>query len=447
MKIYVVGTGYVGLVTGACFAAKGNEVTCIDVDARKIEHLRNGVLPIYEPGLDTLVTAAIQAGTLQFATSLAETLAQETPDAVFIAVGTPSDEDGSADLQYVLSVAREVGRFLTARTLVVDKSTVPVGTADLVSQAIAEELSRRNVALEFEVVSNPEFLKEGAAIDDFMNPDRIVIGAASAHAREVLTRLYEPFVSGDLSRIHVMHRRDAEMTKYAANAMLALRITFMNELAVLCDALHVDIDKVRQGIGADTRIGPHALYAGCGFGGSCFPKDVRALIYAGEQAGVSLNMLKSVEARNASQKRYLADKIVSHYGTADLTNKTFAVLGLAFKAGTDDVRESPALEIIQALLEKGAAVQVFDPVAAETGRQALALEGVQPGAYVMASSTTEALSAADALVVVTDWAEFKQLTIEQLQGLTDKVVFDGRNIFNPVEVKAAGLTYYGIGRQ
>ncbi len=447
MKIVVVGTGYVGLVTGTCFASKGNDVVCVDTDHKKIQNLLKGVLPIYEPGLDALVSDSVAQGHLRFSTSLAQTLAEQTPDMVFIAVGTPPGEDGSADLKYVLGVAGEIGASLQGPTLVIDKSTVPVGTAAKVRAQVQAELDRRGSALTFDVVSNPGFLKEGAAIDDFMNPDRVVVGVESEHAGRLMTELYLPFVAGDTRKIYVMAPKDAEMTKYAANSMLAVRITFMNELAVLCDRLGVDIDQVRQGIGSDRRIGTHFLFAGCGFGGSCFPKDVKALIHMGGQVDVSLGLLDKVEARNETQKEYLLDKIDAHFGRDNIAGKTFAMWGLAFKPGTDDMREAPSLVIIRGLLERGANVVAHDPVALETAQAAMAMEGIDASRVRLVEQREEALEGADALVVVTEWADYKAVTPAALaKSLKSGLVFDGRNIFAPAAMKAHGLDYYGIGR-
>lgn len=447
MKIVVVGTGYVGLVTGTCFASKGNDVVCVDTDHKKIQNLLKGVLPIYEPGLDALVSDSVAQGHLRFSTSLAQTLAEQTPDMVFIAVGTPPGEDGSADLKYVLGVAGEIGANLQGPTLVIDKSTVPVGTAARVRAQVQAELDRRGSNITFDVVSNPEFLKEGAAIDDFMNPDRVVVGVESELAGALMTELYMPFVAGDARKIYVMAPKDAEMTKYAANSMLAVRITFMNELAVLCDRLGVDIDQVRQGIGSDRRIGTHFLFAGCGFGGSCFPKDVKALIHMGNQVDVSLGLLDKVEARNETQKEYLLQKIDAHFGRANIAGKTFAMWGLAFKPGTDDMREAPALVVIRGLLERGASVVAHDPVALETAQAAMALEGIDASRVRLVEQRDEALEGADALLVVTEWAEYKAVAPEHIAArLRSGLVFDGRNIFTPSAMAAQGLDYYGIGR-
>lgn len=439
MKITVVGTGYVGLVTGACLAEVGNHVLCLDVDPAKITLLQSGGIPIYEPGLEAMVKRNAAAGRLSFTTDIPAAVTHG--DIQFIAVGTPPDEDGSADLQYVLAAARAIGRYMPAERIVVDKSTVPVGTADKVKAAIAEELALRGCALPFAVVSNPEFLKEGAAIEDFMKPDRIVVGVDDAQAAEKMRRLYAPFQRNH-DRLLVMDIRSAELTKYAANAMLATRISFMNELALLAEKLGADIEQVRQGIGSDPRIGYHFLYAGCGYGGSCFPKDVQALLRTAAENDMPLRVLEAVEAANEAQKQVLLQKITAHYG-ADLRAKHFAVWGLAFKPNTDDMREAPSLTLITGLLATGAQVTVYDPVAMDEARKRLS---ASPQLH-WASGMEAALQAADALVIVTEWKEFRSPDFGLLaRQLTDKTIFDGRNLYPAAAMVEAGLTYFPIGR-
>jgi UDPglucose 6-dehydrogenase len=441
MKISVIGSGYVGLVTGACLADTGNHVLCIDHDAGKIARLREGEIPIHEPGLDAVVARGIAAGRLRFSTDYAEAVAHAA--VIFIAVGTPSDEDGSADLTHVLNAARELGRRMQRDTLVVVKSTVPVGTSDKVRAAVQEELRARGVPHKVSVASNPEFLKEGVAVDDFMRPDRIVIGVdpADAGARETFRELYAPF-NRNHERIFFMDVRSSEFTKYASNCMLAVRISFMNELANLADKLNVDIEQVRRGVGADPRIGPHFLYAGAGFGGSCFPKDLRALIHTAEESGEPADVMRAAQDLNTRQRRLLADKIVRHFG-GDVRGRTIAVWGLAFKANTDDVREASSLAIIESLLSAGATIRAYDPAAADTARRELKGRG---GVH-FAASAMEALQGADALAVVTEWLEFRSPDFEELaRVLKAKAIFDGRNLYDPLAVRRAGLTYVGIGR-
>lgn len=441
MKISVIGSGYVGLVTGACLADTGNHVLCIDNDAGKVDRLRAGEIPIHEPGLDTVVARGLAAGRLRFSTSYQE--AVDHAAVIFIAVGTPSDEDGSADLTHVLNAARGIGRHMQRDTLVVVKSTVPVGTSDKVRQALQEELQARGVAHKASVASNPEFLKEGLAVEDFMRPDRIVVGIdpEDKQSRETFRELYAPF-NRNHERIFFMDVRSSEFTKYASNCMLAVRISFMNELANLADRLNVDIEQVRRGVGADPRIGPHFLYAGAGFGGSCFPKDLRALIHSSEEVGEPAELMRSAQNVNTRQRRLLADKILQHFG-GNLRGRTIAIWGLAFKANTDDVREASSLAIIEALLAAGAQVRAYDPAAAETA--ARALEGRSGVAFV--ASAMEAVQGADALAVVTEWLEFRSPDFDVLaRVLRDKVLFDGRNLYEPTAVRKAGLKYYGIGR-
>ncbi|WP_374319633.1 UDP-glucose/GDP-mannose dehydrogenase family protein [Aquabacterium sp.] len=439
MKVSVVGTGYVGLVTGACLAEMGNDVLCLDVDPNKIRILEEGGIPIHEPGLDAVVARNVKAGRLAFTTDVARAVAHGTIQ--FIAVGTPPDEDGSADLQYVLAAARNIGRLMTDYKVVVDKSTVPVGTADKVKAAIADELSKRGSDAKFAVVSNPEFLKEGAAVDDFMKPDRIVVGAEDEQAILLMRALYAPF-GRNRDKVLVMDVRSAELTKYAANAMLATRISFMNELALLAETMGADIEHVRLGIGSDPRIGTHFLYAGCGYGGSCFPKDVKALIKTATDEGHDLKVLKAVEAANDHQKTVLVDKIAKRFG-ADLSGKHFALWGLAFKPNTDDMREATSRVVISELFNRGATVTAYDPVAMEEAKR---IFGDEPRLRY-AESPMDALKGADALVIVTEWKEFRSPDFDRIKAeLKTPVVFDGRNLYEPALVKASGLDYAPIGR-
>ena len=443
MKIAVVGTGYVGLVTGTCFAEMGATVTCVDIDQAKIDGLERGVLPIYEPGLEPLVLENHREGRLHFTTSLAE--AMEDSNIYFIAVGTPPGEDGSADLQYVLGVAREIGRHITDYCVVVDKSTVPVGTADQVRAAIEEELRSRGVSVEFDVVSNPEFLKEGAAIDDFMYPDRIVIGSDSERASNIMRELYAPF-NRNHERTIVMGVRDAEMTKYTANSMLATKISFMNEIARLCDAMGVDVENVRRGIGSDSRIGFSFIYPGAGYGGSCFPKDVKALIHMAEQHEIEPKVLRAVEQRNELQKRRLFEKIADCYGE-DLSGRSFALWGLAFKPGTDDMREAPARVLLHDLIGRGATVRAYDPVAMDAARRELPADWFDHGHLQLVDDQYEVFPEADALILITEWKPFRNPDFERIKGsMKGRVIFDGRNQYNPAQVAALGFDYHGIGR-
>lgn len=444
MNITVVGSGYVGLVTGACIAEMGNTVHCVDVDKTKIENLKQGILPIYEPGLEDIVIENHTSGRLHFTTSLSE--AAEQSEVFFIAVGTPPGEDGSADLRYVLEVARQIGDTLSGPAIVVNKSTVPVGTADLVRAAVAERLEARGVDIEFSVVSNPEFLKEGAAVDDFMHPDRIVIGADNDHAREVMSALYAPFIR-NRPRTMFMGIRDAEMTKYAANAMLATKISFMNEIASLCERLDVDVENVRLGIGSDERIGYHFIYAGCGYGGSCFPKDVKALINIAHQNDFEPKLLQAVEARNDQQKHSLFNKISTHFD-GDLSGRTFAVWGLAFKPGTDDMREAPSVVLINSLINAGAKVRAFDPVARETARREFPESWFTEGRLQIVEGQYEAAIDADALCLVTEWKPFRRPDFRALKRLLNTpLIIDGRNQYDREQVKREGFSYYGVGRQ
>ncbi|RQS29209.1 UDP-glucose/GDP-mannose dehydrogenase family protein [Burkholderia sp. Bp8990] len=451
MKITIIGTGYVGLVTGACLAEIGNDVFCVDVDQRKIDILNGGGVPIHEPGLKELIDRNRASRRLQFSTDIEASVAHG--DIQFIAVGTPPDEDGSADLQYVLAAARNIGRYMSGPKVVVDKSTVPVGTALHVRDAIATELTRRGLRHEFSVVSNPEFLKEGAAVDDFMRPDRIVIGTdadeAGEHAREQMKRLYAPF-NRNHERTRYMDVRSAEFTKYAANAMLATRISFMNELANLADRVGADIEAVRRGIGSDPRIGYDFLYAGVGYGGSCFPKDVRALVQIAAEYGQSLRILEAVEAVNDAQKKVLLEKISERFGD-DLSGLTFGVWGLAFKPNTDDMREAPSRELVVGLLKRGANVRAYDPVATDEARRVLALDlSDDPAAHSrleFVTTSEEAAAGADALVIVTEWKVFKSPNFAALvELLSEPVIFDGRNLYEPETMRELGVEYYSIGR-
>lgn len=435
MNIAVVGTGYVGLVAGACFAETGNDVICVDVNEQKVNDLRSGKVPIFEPGLEDLVKSNTRAGRLTFTTSLKD--AVHASEIIFIAVGTPQDEDGSADLTHVLNVARGIGEFMNAPKIVVDKSTVPVGTADRVKAAI-EQVAKYPV----EVVSNPEFLKEGAAIDDFLRPDRVVVGVASEHAAKVMRELYAPFVRTN-NPILVMDVRSAEMTKYAANTMLALRVSFMNEIANLCEAAGADINKVRIGIGTDSRIGMSFIFPGIGYGGSCFPKDVQALIRTGKDHGVGLRIAQAVEDVNHSQKKLMVKKIVQHYGSDKVRGKTFAMWGLAFKPKTDDVREAPALSICSELIELGATIRAFDPEANETFRERFG----DHDSITYVPNNYDALRGADALVVCTEWNAFRQPNFTRIkESLKEAVIFDGRNIYDIADMRTRGFTYYSVGR-
>jgi UDPglucose 6-dehydrogenase len=439
MKVSIIGTGYVGIVTGACLAEMGNDVVCLDIDAAKVALLNGGGMPIHEPGLAPLVEANLRSGRIVFTTDV--DLAVSHGTLLFIAVATPADEDGSADLRHVLAAARSIGRRMTGYKVIVDKSTVPVGTADRVRAAIRAELEERSVDASFSVVSNPEFLKEGAAVADFMRPDRIVIGAEDARAIELMRALYAPFLRNH-DRLLVMDIRSAEMTKYAANAMLATRISFMNELANLAEDLGADIESVRKGIGSDARIGYSFLYAGCGYGGSCFPKDVKALLSTGAEHGRALPILQAVEAINDAQKQVLAQKVVDRFG-ADLSGKRFAVWGLAFKPNTDDMREAPSRVLIDELLRRGASISAYDPVAMDEGRR---LYKDRSG-IVFATGALDACEGADALVIVTEWKEFRSPDFSALRKrLKSGVVFDGRNLYEPSVPTGAGLDYRAIGR-
>ncbi len=443
MHVTIFGTGYVGLVTGTCLAEVGHDVVCVDIDADKVRGLNNGVVPIYEPGLEPMVKANHAAGRLHFTTDAASAIAQG--DILFIAVGTPPDEDGSADLQYVLKVADSIGQNLARPVVVVNKSTVPVGTADKVRATIASVLAARNATVAFDVVSNPEFLKEGAAVEDCMRPDRIIIGADNPAAVEMLKRLYAPF-NRNHDRIVTMDVRSAELTKYAANAMLATKISFMNEIANIAEKVGADVEMVRHGIGSDPRIGWHFIYPGAGYGGSCFPKDVQALAHTAQQVGYEAKLLNAVEAVNDAQKGHLFELIQRHYEVgngAGIRGKTFAVWGLAFKPNTDDMREASSQRLLSQLWEAGATVRAYDP---EARQEAQRIFGDRAD-LVLCESAAAALEGADALAVVTEWKQFRSPDFLRMKSaLGDGVVFDGRNLYAPVEVEAAGLAYYGIGR-
>ncbi|QRO51064.1 UDP-glucose dehydrogenase family protein [Butyricimonas virosa] len=436
MKIVIVGTGYVGLVSGTCFSEMGVDVTCVDVDRKKIDKLRQGIIPIYEPGLEELVSKNVNAGRLHFTTDLREIL--DEVEVVFSAVGTPPDEDGSADLKYVLEVARSVGQNMKKYLVIVTKSTVPVGTALKVKNAIQEELDRRGVNIEFDVASNPEFLKEGAAVHDFMSPDRVVVGVANERAKEIMSRLYKPFMlSGD--RMIFTDIPSAEMIKYAANSMLATRISFMNDMANLCELVGADINMVRKGIGTDSRIGKKFLYAGCGYGGSCFPKDVKALIKTAEQNGYEMQVLKAVENVNEKQKSILFDKFMKHFN-GKVKGKTVAMWGLAFKPETDDMREAPALVLIDLLLNAGVSVKVYDPIAMDECHRRIGDK------VIYCKDMYEATVDADTLMLVTEWKEFRVPSWSVLKKvMRGHVVVDGRNIYDGKELKGNGFNYYKIG--
>ncbi len=440
MKITIIGTGYVGLVTGACLADAGNHVFCLDLDAAKISTLNGGRIPIFEPGLEAVVKRNHEAGRLVFSTDVAESVAYG--ELQMIAVGTPPDEDGSADLSHVLAAARAIGQHMTAYRVIVNKSTVPVGTADRVRAAVAEELRKRGEQIEFAVVSNPEFLKEGAAVEDFMRPDRVVIGSDDERATQLLRQIYAPFQRSH-ERLMLMSIRSAELTKYAANAMLATRISFMNELANLAETLDADIEEVRRGIGSDPRIGFHFLYPGAGFGGSCFPKDVKALQRTAVQAGRPLRVLAAVDQVNEAQKHVLGEKIRARFGS-NLSGKRFAVWGLAFKPNTDDMREAPSRTLISDLLAAGASVCAYDPVA---GHEAKRLFGDSKGVEI-AQSALEALRGADALAIVTEWQEFRSPDFDAIRArLKTPAIFDGRNLYDPAAVRAQGIEYFPVGRK
>lgn len=443
MNITVIGAGYVGLVTSACFAELGNQVTCVDVNEQKILNLKQGLLPIYEPGLDLMVTSNVQQGRLHFVTSLSAMTVE--PHVIFIAVGTPSNKEGAADIQYVLEAARHIGKRINDYCVIVDKSTVPVGMADLVTDIIQQELKQRNLTIPFDVVSNPEFLREGAAIEDFMRPDRVIVGLSSNNAKNIMLDLYLPILRSP-ERLYFMNVKDAEMTKYAANAMLATRISFMNEMAVLCDRMGVDIEKVRIGIGSDSRIGNAFLNPGCGYGGSCFPKDVRALVKMAEQHGVDPMILHAVEKRNRQQKQILPEKMQHIFGN-DLSGVTLGVWGLAFKPGTDDMREASSLILLEEVIKRGARVQAYDPAAMPVAREIMPEEWFASGQLVLAEHQYEALKGVDALALVTEWKPFCYPDINAMKKLMRRyIIIDGRNQYDPRHLRDAGFDYHGIGR-
>lgn len=443
MNIAIVGTGYVGLVSGTCFAEMGINVTCIDIDSKKIQNLKKGIIPIYEPGLEDMILRNVKAERLHFTTKITDIL--DNVDVVFSAVGTPSGEDGSADLKYVLEVARTIGQHMRKYILLVTKSTVPVGTARLVRHTIQQELDKRGLDIDFDVASNPEFLKEGDAIKDFMSPDRVVVGVESEKAKEMMTKLYRPFLLNNF-RVIFMDIPSAEMTKYAANAMLATRISFMNDIANLCELLGADVNMVRKGIGTDVRIGSKFLYAGIGYGGSCFPKDVKALIQTAEQNGYDLKVLKAVEEVNEHQKRILFSKLLKHFGNA-IEGKTIAVWGLSFKPNTDDVREAPSLVLIKKLLKAGCKIRVFDPVAMPEAQKAFERLGFKvDGNIYFANDIYDAVLDADALMLVTEWKEFRMPSWGVVRkSMKGKIILDGRNIYDADELTDYGFTYDCIG--
>lgn len=439
MNLTVIGTGYVGLVAGACFAEMGNNVTCVDVDEDKISKLKNGEIPIYEPGLGKIVQDNFEDGRLKFTTDIKEAL--EVSNIAFIAVGTPMGEDGSADLQFVLKVAQDIAQNMQNDMIIVDKSTVPVGTADKVTKVVQDELKARNSELSFDVVSNPEFLKEGAAVEDFMKPDRVVVGADMEKSMEIMKELYRPFTMSH-ERFIGMDVRSAEMTKYTANSMLATKISFMNEIASICEEVGADVNKVRVGIGSDSRIGYHFIYPGTGYGGSCFPKDVRALIRTSEEMDMEPKILKAVEEVNDRQKAVLVDKVVKHFGE-NLQGKTFALWGLAFKPGTDDMREAPAITIVKELVKRGAKVQAYDPKATEQAKTCY-LKDVENIEYF--ESKYDALNDAEAVLLATEWKEFRSPDFDEIKKrLKSPLFFDGRNQFQPARMQKIGFEYYCIG--
>lgn len=441
MNLTVIGTGYVGLVSGTCFAEMGNQVWCVDKDQTKIAALREGRIPIYEPGLEAMVRANVEQGRLHFTTSVAEAVAEAQIH--FIAVGTPQSENGSADLTHVLEVAREIGRNMTQASIILNKSTVPVGSAERVREAVAQELSKRSVKIDFEVASNPEFLKEGDAIHDFMRPDRVIIGTNSPRVVAEMRALYSPFMR-NFDKMIFMDVRDAELTKYAANAMLASRISFMNELAAICEKSGVDVENVRKGIGSDVRIGYSFIYPGCGYGGSCFPKDVRALIGIAVEAGIDPYVLQAVERRNESQKKRLAEKVMQRFG-ADLKGRTFGIWGLAFKPGTGDMREAPSLTLIEQLVNAGATLKVYDPVAMANARGALAPP--ISASVTFSDQQYEAVEGVDALILVTEWKPFRHPDFALMRKtMASPVIFDGRNQYDPAQMAREGFEYHGIGR-
>lgn len=437
-QICVIGSGYVGLVAGACFSDSGNEVTCVDVDQKKIDNLNNNILPIFEPGLEKLVKKNVQEERLYFSTDVKETIKKS--DICFIAVGTPPGEDGSADLQYVLAVAKSIGESIDKYTVIVDKSTVPVGTADKVKSTIQSELDKRCSDVEFGVVSNPEFLREGVALEDFMKPDRVVLGIDDDRAGKIMTKLYKPFVRNN-NPIMIMDIKSAELTKYAANSMLALRISYMNEISRLCEILNADVDQVRRGIGSDFRIGKHFLYSGIGYGGSCFPKDVKAIIKTGKDHDYEFKILNAVEDVNAQQKEKIVNEINSHYKN-DLSGKTFALWGLSFKPNTDDMREAPSLIIIDKLLKAGAKIVAYDPEAMEEAKHIIGDK------IEYRKHHYECLDDADALIIATEWNDFRTPNFKMIKAaLKDNVIFDGRNVYDLETIEEYNFDYYSVGRK
>ena len=443
MEITIIGAGYVGLVTAACFAELGNRVNCIDIDKKKITDLKKAKLPIYEPGLLPLISANIQAGRLHFASTLRELTCE--PQVIFIAVGTPADEDGKPNMQYVLEAATHVGSCINQYCVVVDKSTVPVGMADKVKLVIQAEIKNRGLDVKFDIVSNPEFLREGAAIEDFMNPDRIVVGVSSSRAKKIMMELYTPLLRNP-EKMYFMSIKDAEMTKYAANAMLATKISFMNEMAAICERMGVDVENVRLGIGSDSRIGNDFIYPGCGYGGSCFPKDVKALINMSTEHGFDPLVLKAVDERNYYQKRVLSNKIIEFFGN-DLTNHIIGVWGLSFKPGTDDMREASSLVLIETLIAHKARVQAYDPVAMPVAKKKLPSDWIRSGQLHFADNQYDALKRADALILVTEWKPFCYPDFALLKKLMRRhIILDGRNQYDQKQIREAGFDYYGIGR-
>lgn len=441
MNLTVVGTGYVGLVSGTCFSEMGNSVTCVDIDKEKIENLNKGLIPIFEPGLESMVLKNVKSKNLRFSTKLEDSLPESK--IVFIAVGTPMGDDGSADLKYVLAVAKQIGKTMQKSLIVVDKSTVPVGTADKVRETIQKELDVRGVDFEFHVVSNPEFLKEGAAIQDFMKPDRVVIGADNDFAMEQMRKLYAPFLRTN-DRFVAMDIRSAEMTKYAANAMLATKISFMNEIANICELVGADVNNVRVGIGSDNRIGYSFIYPGSGYGGSCFPKDVKALTRIAKENNYDASLISSVEEVNNRQKYIIANKVIKRFGE-DLKGKTFALWGLAFKPGTDDMREAPAIYVVRELVKRGAKVVAYDPKAMEEAKEHY-LKDIEGVSYV--SSKYEVLNEAEALILLTEWKEFRSPDFEEIKSkLKQPIIFDGRNQYHVFELEKNGFEYYQIGKK
>lgn len=445
MKIAIIGTGYVGLVTGACFAELGNHVVCIDVDKTKIVNLKQGKVPLYEPGLEALVLSNMAAGRLSFVSSLDEIATEDHPHVFFIAVGTPSDQNGSADVEAVYLAARQIGAYLSSDCVVVNKSTVPVGVTDKITSIVFDQLVKRDIHVKVDVVSNPEFLREGAAIDDFMEPDRIVLGLSSVMARDVMVALYAP-IARQPEKILFMSAKEAEMTKYASNAMLAAKISFMNEIAAICDRLEVDVENVRIGIGSDARIGNAFLYPGCGYGGSCFPKDVKALIHLSRHHGVEPNLLCAVEERNHRQKHWLPNKVVDLFGE-DLQDISIGVWGLSFKPGTDDLREASSLVLIDELLKRNATLNVYDPVAMPAAKQLFPSAWLASGRLSFAGEQYEATKNADALVLVTEWKPFCSPDLALMKSqMRRPIILDGRNQYDPGLVRGAGFLYFGVGR-